>query len=463
MAIAVGNPGISGLGIDIVHRAVQAGRLNQLILDCQVKVVLDPDEGSLPHFLSEIFRLIKDQKKEYERLQSQILAMRCSLAPFYVDQYKVMVSLFEHYEEQALMLVPPIVESQCKFIETRLNEVVEKLNIFRKTSSDEHLVEIEKSNLALFSRIKKICTLGAEYVKFNPGEQREISTLKKMSIRLSNVISFQKSGQFGYLFACLKRACEDPGQIDPAFFDQQIESMQDAVVQQLDEVLYDHADEEANSDISWSKSHRYDDIHFFKFALTRVLIQQYETLMLKGVSRNELDTIYQKVFVRAFGPCDEDCTNWVKSEFPSLLNLIEGVYNKLVLKKTGIVSTQFTPEAPSSQIANSTKERKDVIFYYPMTKENIIRHIPESSKAAKLHSLLDKIDLIEAQATTNLKKIDCFAIGEAIIETLPEDLRRCLFGMISFISSEERLGEGWGQRHCTQDIQRLRRAIYNLL
>jgi hypothetical protein len=76
--------------------------------------------------------------------------------------------------------------------------------------------------------------------------------------------------------------------------------------------------------------------------------------------------------------------------------------------------------------------------------------------------LIDKIDLIEEQAKRNLKTINEFALKQAIIGTLSEDLRRSLYGMISFISPEERLGEGWGQRHCTHDIPRLRRAIYNL-
>ncbi len=528
MATITGMKTVFQLAVDMTHNAMDVAYLHRAISECEIMAHENPTQESLIDRLIDIFNMISRRRERLESMNREISSLRDVLPSYFRHPFETIVMpSFHNAKEIAFSLVKPIVDAQHQLIVEQFQMAIEKLNAFRKNPLKRNLLsEVECKNLILFDRIKNIQELGTRCRVLTQNDTERMDELASRSIRLSKILALQQPRKIGYLFACLDQLIEDPSQFSSDFitgfyaqFDGIINNMSKESIEELDDMILKH---ESTLDNLEGKMHRYDDLAFFKQAITTVIRNQFERIVADEIPPEQLNEFYQMLFEEAFGPKDEDSQNWARAELPSLSSIVSKTFQRFVFKKIGVEvcdssSSEFSEDedkaldplgitnnnaltstanslspkveqlnlllqkislvfeessvsegydSSSSEFSENTKnENKTFLGPLRVTCNSILALTANNPfpEVGRLNLLLKKINIIEelAESGPNFRgRIDRDTVKRVIVGTLSSKMLGSLYGMIAYLAPDDYEGKGgWGEKHCADDISRLRRAI----
>jgi hypothetical protein len=315
---------------------------------------------------------------------------------------------------------------------------------------------IEEDNQNLRSRLNILKELNhTSSLKQN---EEKIEKLTQNCKNLSKIIKAQKPGHSGYLFAQLKRFCENPNEFNK-FGVESLKKQLDRCIGNLgpdvEQALYDNirqrVPEGDTKDNRWCLDHRYDDFQVFNDAIRTAVLKEMEDVLSEELDEEELPKFYQLMFTTAFGPEDEkDREQWVKAELHALARFAEDVFSQI-----------HTQKDDSSAEGASETDSDATPLQSPRPESDRTEKQEEIPKEDQIDNLCNKLHSIQAEAKEEKKPIDA-AVKAAIEKELSEELQDSLYGMIFFLAEDKKHEKGWSKAHCADNMPRLYKAIDKL-
>src|ERR1700722_3042286 len=501
------------LGIQLARNIGFAAVLAKVVSDCKEKIETNPAKGTPPKRLTDIFTSVNEQIHQSITLKNKISMLRNNdVVSSYQAQNRYVLCSLERSQKRALNIVTPLFEVQYESVESQFKEIVLSLNIYRDFPFQTKLMMIERDIDHLRSCLENLEQLGRS-TALSEQSLKRMSKLKDDCEILSKVVASQQPGEKGHLIMRLKNFCRYPGQFSNdtqdelyAALDAMISILHDPLKEQLHHLIRAHLPDGADKDDKWCVIHRYDDIKFFKDALTMIIVKKFENEMLDlKFTPKEIYQYYPLMFEMVFGPEGKNPEQWVKSELYALLDLSEQVLQKILsqrkqnspAKPVDLSSDELSSDELSSDEFFSSEdetdsideEEHDIVFGTPrianrkqlsfatpriVNREQLRFATPRIANREQLSNLLEKLHAIEFKAKKKSIPVNKALIQKAIVDTLSEGLRKSLYGMIFYLAPEkphkeskkektdcaENIQErGWGETHCAEDIQRLYEAI----